>query len=554
MMPLLIRLGLVLLLAPLGFSRSSTVSDPEARTLRVFIFAGQSNMVGADSDATEVPEYPPFRGVEEPYAGVRFHYCIGREQKTQSDGWVDLQPVKGMVGPELSFAHTLGKHIDDPIAIIKVAAGGTTLAVDWNPEQPGGFELYPLALKRVREALDALQKRGQKYRLEGFMWHQGENDMFSDEGKANYAKNLAGFMARWRADLEAPELPFFVGELCTNTVWGMDHRVNMHAIEVAQRAATDADALATYVPTSHVAVKIGGGEGLHYHYGTLGQLEHGVSHAQAYLAFVGQPLAQPRPLKRWPYRKGEKIKLFVMAGHRNMEGERAFEADLSEVRGKKALTRDDGSIAFRYSAGGGFKVSDGWEPLGPAGAHGTFGPELSFAAALKRGRVGPFAIAKFTHGGSQTIDWTPEGSKAPTRNLYPAFLDFVRSSVAQLEAQGHEVELAGVFYHLSENDTAWWPFRKAQSSRLGQVVAALRKDLALPELVWFVSQQKPASFGDLDKFDAVKAIEAAAEADPHLMHLKCLDLPGAAAKLVMGARGVIELGERLAGGYLAMGR
>ena len=33
---------------------------------------------------------------------------------------------------------------------------------------------------------------------------------------------------------------------------------------------------------------------------------------------------EPRPLKRWPYRKGRTVRLFVLAGHRNMEGERAF--------------------------------------------------------------------------------------------------------------------------------------------------------------------------------------------------------------------------------------
>ncbi len=550
----LLRLSLALLLLPLSLGARGPAPSADAKVLRVFIFAGQSNMVGADSDAAQIDRFPPFRGLGEPRPGVRFYHCIGRENKTLSEGWVDLQPVKGMVGPELSFAKCVGDHISDPIAIIKVAAGGTTLAVDWNPENPGGFELYPLALGHVKSALAALDGQGVRYRLEGFMWHQGENDMFSDEGKANYASNLAGFMARWRKDLEAPELPFFVGELCTNTVWGMDHRVNMHAIEKAQRAATDADPRAVYVPTSHVAVKIGGQAGLHYHYGTLGQLEHGVSHARAYLESIGQPLEDPRPLKRWPYRKGEKVKLFVVAGHRNMEGERAFTEDLLQVPGKKRLAKDDGSIAYRYSVGGGYRVSEGWEPLGPAGAHGTFGPELSLAAALKRGRLGPFAVAKFTHGGSQAIDWTPGGSEAPTRNLYPAFLEFVRTSVAELEAKGHTVELAGIFYHLGENDTAWWPFRKAQAARFAELVAGLRKDLDLPELRWVVSQQRPASFEGLDKFDAVAAVETVAASDPHLDQLVLKGLPEEGAKLVLKAAGVVMLGERLAAFFLGKGQ
>ena len=56
----------------------------------------------------------------------------------------------------------------------------------------------------------------------------------------------------------------------------------------------------------------------------------------------------------------------------------------------------------------------------------------------------PIAIAKFTHSGSQIIDWTPAGSMAKSRHVYPDFIDFVRSSVAGLEAKGHAVELAAI--------------------------------------------------------------------------------------------------------------
>ena len=38
-----------------------------------------------------------------------------------------LQPVRGMVGPELVFARDVTKHTKGDIAIVKVAAGGTHL-------------------------------------------------------------------------------------------------------------------------------------------------------------------------------------------------------------------------------------------------------------------------------------------------------------------------------------------------------------------------------------------------------------------------------------------
>jgi len=53
------------------------------------------------------------------------------------------------------------------------------------------------------------------------------------------------------------------------------------------------------------------------------------------------------------------------------------------------------------------------------------------------------AIAKFTHSGSQIIDWIPAGSEAKGRNLYLTCLEFVRRSVQDLRDRGHEVVLAG---------------------------------------------------------------------------------------------------------------
>ena len=508
-------------------------------------------MVGSDSRVADIERFPPFSGLGEPQGKVRFQYCIGREQKMRSDGWVDLQPVNGVVGPELSFAREVTAAIDAPIAIIKCAAGGTHLGGDWNPDEPSGFEMYPLTMELVRSALAELDRKNVPYRLEGVMWHQGENDMFNEEYMASYGDNLANFIARWRRDLDAPELRFYVGELCTKTIWGMDLRPRMHAISVGQRAVTEVDPLAEYVPTSHVGVEIGGGVGLHYHYGTLGQLEHGVNYARAYLRNIGALEDEPRPLRRWPYRKGRTVRLFVLAGHRNMEGERAFVQELGDVAGGAALLKDRKDIAYRYSVGGDFKVSDGWEPLGPAGPYDTFGPELSFGAALAAGKVKDVAIAKFPHSGSQMIDWTPEGSVAVSRNLYPRFIRFVEDSVAELEGRGHRVELAGVFYHVGENDMSWGPFRRGAPDRLRELIEASRKDLGDDELRWFVSQQPPTDHEDVNSIDSLASVAAVCADDAHALHLVADDLPPQEKQLVISTAGVVALGTRLAEAYLA---
>ena len=202
----------------------------DAQTLRVFIFAGQSNMVGSDSKVADIKRFPPFVGLENAQPKVKFSYSIGRENKITSDGWVDLQPVNNVVGPELSFARKVSEKIAAPIAIIKCAAGGTHLGGDWNPDEPIGFKMYPLALELIRSSLAELDKQNIKYRIEGFMWHQGENDMFNKDYMPNYGKNLENFLACWRRDLETPGLEFYIGELCTKTIWGMDLRPRMYAI------------------------------------------------------------------------------------------------------------------------------------------------------------------------------------------------------------------------------------------------------------------------------------------------------------------------------------
>ena len=261
-------------------------------------------MVGSDSRVQDIKRYPPFAGLESSQENVRFSYSIGRENKTDSNGWVDLQPVNNTGGPELSFARKVARNIKAPIAIIKCAAGGTHLGGDWNPDEPIRFKMYPLTLNLVKSSLAKLDQKGIKYRIEGFIWHQGENDMFEESYMANYGKNLQNFIAKWRRDLNIPNLKFYIGELCTKTIWGMDLRPRMYAISEGQRAVTKTDPFAEYIPTAHIGVEIGNPVGLHYHYGTLGQLEHGVNYADAYLKTIGKHSPQVRPLKTWPYKKG----------------------------------------------------------------------------------------------------------------------------------------------------------------------------------------------------------------------------------------------------------
>lgn len=540
--------AILISLAP-PFAKAEQVREADA--LRVFIFAGQSNMEGADSHIEDVVYFPPFADLklEQPNAEIKFAYSIGRQNIEASPGWTDLKSVRGMVGPELTFANRVASVTGAPIAIIKCAAGGTHLGGDWNPDSPQGFKMYPRALQLVRDSLSSLDQQNIPYRVEGFMWHQGENDMFNEEYRENYGKNLRRYIECWRRDLKLPELRFYLGELCTKTIWGMDLRPRMYSISLGQLFVSSADPLVDYVPTSHVGVEIGKPVGLHYHYGTLGQLEHGVNYATAYLSNTGELAPPAKTVFNWPFQSDTPVKLFVLAGHRNMEGERAFVQELSGQ--SKDLLQPNAQIPFWFNIGGGYKSSDGWQAMQPAGYYDTFGPELSFAKSLgDRLEDEQIAIAKFTHSGSQMNDWTPQGTDAKQRHIYPQFVEFIQKVRRDIERRGNKCEIAGVFYHVGENDMSMPPYRQQAAKWLAETVAGVRQDLQQPSLPWFVSQQEPTDHERVNSIDVTTAIQNFAKSDESITYVSAFEMPPQRKELVLDSAGVLRLGKLLADAYL----
>ena len=520
---------------------------PAKEPVRVFLFAGQSNMEGADTDPKDVAGYPPFRGVLEPPVDVRYSYQLGRQHR--SDGWTALTPVAEDFGPELSFAHEMRKYSDAPIAIIKDAWGGTTLVNDWAPDggDAGGKKLYSRFLTQVHGRLAELKEKGEDYRIEALMWHQGENDMFHAEGRHQYEQNLGNFIARLRKDLEVPDLKVFIGEISTKGVWGMDNRGNVTLIRNAQHGVVDKDPKVFFVPTSHHSFKVGNPFGLHYHFGSLGQLEHGVAYARHFLRETGVELKSTEPPAPKTMPRAGKVKLFILGGQRNMEGEEAWLADLKEESKGSPLLEPQKAL-FQYSLGN-VHASSEWKLLGPVDYLGSFGPELSFGRAMvpmmKSGEV--LAIYKFTDSGSQSLDWLPEGSPESYRDRYQAWISGIKRCRDDLIAQGYECEIPAVFWHCGENDRALEWMAKKYAERFQTFMNATRRDLALPELKWVLTEQPmiPKSIsGEHRLHDLNSDLEALSEKDPHLTFVATADLPH--RPVLFGTEGIIALGERMA--------
>src|SRR5205807_1689446 len=93
------------------------------KPVKIFIFAGQSNMVGADAHAEQIDDYPVFKGAGAPQTNVLYSFIVGQGEEL-SKGWVPLTPLSSF-GPELTFARAVRQRDDFPIAIIKSAVGGT---------------------------------------------------------------------------------------------------------------------------------------------------------------------------------------------------------------------------------------------------------------------------------------------------------------------------------------------------------------------------------------------------------------------------------------------
>ena len=537
-------------LGMITLSMTMTRSLLAEEVMRVFIFAGQSNMVGSDAHADRINDYPNFKNAGEPQNDVLYSYILGNGDEA-SKGWQPLKPLRSF-GPEVTFARRVRQQSQFPIGIIKSAVGGTTVAFDWNPDAPDkGQKLYPRTLKLIRESLQELDKRGIRYRLEGVMWHQGENEMLDQNLYKQYADGLAKLISRIRVDLKAPQLKWYIAEVSEKGIWGMDHRSNLGVLRLQQEQVIKADPLLRWVPTSHLAFEVMGSGQPHYHFGTQGQLQLGEAFATAYLRDSAQA---PAPTNRrftndFPITKPARVRLFVMAGQRNMEGEDAFVSGISAQPGYDSLAQYQKNILFRYSLGGGVKASTEWEPLGPVDFLGNFGPELSFSARLRKSidaKEG-IAIVKFTHSGAQGPDWFPNGSPESHRNLYAKFIRFIRSAQEDLRHRGFECSLEGVFWHTGENDTYFGPYAQNNAKWMKQLIDQVRMDLGQPDLMWFISGQHNRSpWQNIEKVNS--ALNALAKTEPKVMIIKTTELPH--ARLHFGTKGTLLLGDAMADAYL----
>ena len=225
-----------------------TLSANAQQNYDVYIGAGQSNFDGRGLVSELTGELSSYAGSQ---VGTLIYYNNPPEpdpdeesdQPVTSEGFQTLEPGYSVTpalfdreigdvfslpsesfGPEVSFALQIATSTgsDNPIAIIKVARGGTNLDRDWRAADSTvsgdtGGPLYAALLDTIDEATAELIANGDTFTIRGFIWHQGESDdnnAVAGTGRAGrYLENFSAFVDGVRAHVGNPALPFVIGEL-----------------------------------------------------------------------------------------------------------------------------------------------------------------------------------------------------------------------------------------------------------------------------------------------------------------------------------------------------
>lgn len=255
------------------------IALPSHAANRVFLLAGQSNIVGQGRNNELSPPYSL------PQTDVNYWH-------NASGTWVDLAPGFGgrstWFGPEVAFGRAIkDAYPDDEIYLVKYGVGGTALYNDWAPTTGPQYTAWRNTLNN---ALGNLDSSLIDYEISGMMWMQGESDAFESQGP-NYEANLTNFIADVRGVVGDPDLPFIIGRVLDyyggNNIIPGTSTSHADAVRAAQQTvAENTDNVAWFDTDSFQVVDPVSNPG---HYGTQGQIDLGNAFAQGYLSTVPEP-------------------------------------------------------------------------------------------------------------------------------------------------------------------------------------------------------------------------------------------------------------------------
>jgi len=256
----LVVLIAVMMIAVTRSGFSALGSQVPGDRMDLFLLAGQSNMAGrgrvADEDRAE---YPRVRML------------------TRNNEWVPaIEPMHfdkpiAAVGPGRAFGIAIAES--DPlihVGLIPTAVGGSPVTA-WEPgvlyPETGAYP-WDEALRRTRAAMAAGT-------VKAILWHQGESDANPDNAPL-YEERLRSLIARFRAELGAPSLPFIIGQL--GRFPGRPWNESFERVDTAHRRVAAEVANVIFVSSEGL-----GDNGDNLHFNADGARELGRRYAAAYL-------------------------------------------------------------------------------------------------------------------------------------------------------------------------------------------------------------------------------------------------------------------------------
>lgn len=263
-----------------GVTRQFKTWDDNPNGIKVFILAGQSNMVGfgnvetgnggaggigslrylAVNDAS-YPDYNYASLLTNPSQPTTSAFRTRSDVKVWwRDGGPNLggtvkkgdlgPPFKGVdidrIGPEFAFGHVIGDfYPSNNVLIVKTAWGGRSLAADYRPPSAvaarGGRvgDFFSAMIDYTRDALTNLDTEfpewsGQGYQIVGMGWHQGFNDLINETSAAEYKDNLPDLIKDVRSVFGKPNMPFVIATKGQNPAVEMSPYTGYGPVEKAQ--------------------------------------------------------------------------------------------------------------------------------------------------------------------------------------------------------------------------------------------------------------------------------------------------------------------------------
>ncbi|WP_437615643.1 sialate O-acetylesterase [Sorangium sp. So ce834] len=296
----------------------SLSASAAAQPVKLFVLAGQSNMVGFG-----VGTALPAELQSQPDVWYDHHNPDAREggpyAEATSTDWGPLEP-KGEArryGPEITFGHAMATaYPEHRIAIVKLAQGGTNLVDHWgrglgpDPEVLYKSQLYHALLgkldsatyagdralrypdepTRLDNALARLESEGHDVEIAGLLWMQGENEA-GWSAAFTYGDTLRGFIAAIREDLGVPGLPVVLGRISDNLYpanggpIAAGKEANIDAVRAAQVAVAEEDPRVAWVDTDDFAPRRSDDT---WHFDSAAYQLLGDRFAEAYLALVAE--------------------------------------------------------------------------------------------------------------------------------------------------------------------------------------------------------------------------------------------------------------------------